>query len=64
MAIHLKAARINAGYTQAQAAKALGIAKTTLMNYEQYKTTPSIELAKRIARLYNTTVDNIIFFAE
>jgi DNA-binding XRE family transcriptional regulator len=64
MAIHLKAARINAGYTQDQAAKALKIAKSTLANYEKYKTTPDIEMAKRIARLYNTTVDNIIFFAE
>lgn len=64
MAMHLKAARVNAGYTQEEAAKMLGIGKRTLVNYEQYKTVPSIELAKKMAELYRTSVDNIIFFAE
>ena len=63
MAIHLKAARVNAGYTQATAAKALGIGKSTLCNYEQYATKPDIETAKKIAKLYGLTVDDIIFFA-
>lgn len=64
MAIHLKAARVNAGYTQAAAAKKLKISKGTLANYEKYRTKPDIELSKRMAELYNTTVDNIIFFAH
>lgn len=64
MAIHLKAARVNAGFTQEEAAKELGIGKRTLVNYEQYKTIPSIELAKKIAELYRSSVDEIIFFAE
>lgn len=64
MAITLKAARVNAGYTQKEAAKSLNISKNTLANYEKYKTKPDIELSKRIAVLYRTTVDDIIFFAE
>lgn len=64
MAIHLKAARVNAGYTQRGAAKALGISKGTLANYENYKTKPDIEMSKKIAALYNTTVDDIVFFAK
>lgn len=64
MAIHLKAARVNAGYTQEEAAKKLGIGKRTLVNYEKYKTKPSIEVAKKMAELYHTTVDEIIFFAK
>lgn len=64
MAIHLKAARVNAGYTQEEAAKKLNIAKGTLANYEKYKTKPDIEMSKKIAALYRTTVDNIIFFAN
>lgn len=63
MPIQLKAARVNAGYTQAEAAKALGISKGTLLNYEKYRTKPDIELSKQIAQLYKTTVDEIIFFA-
>lgn len=64
MAIHLKAARVNAGYTQNEAARALEISKGTLVNYEKYRTKPDIEMSKRIAELYKTTVDNIIFFAH
>jgi DNA-binding XRE family transcriptional regulator len=64
MAIHLKAARVNAGLTQEEAAKELDISKGTLINYEKYKTKPNIEMSKRIASLYNTTVDEIIFFAN
>ena len=64
MAIHLKAARVNAGYTQEEAAKQLNISKGTLANYEKYRTKPDIEMSKKIAVLYRTTVDNIIFFAN
>lgn len=64
MAIHLKAARVNAGLTQKEAAKELNISKNTLANYERYKTKPDIEMSKKIAELYQTTVDNIIFFAN
>lgn len=64
MAIHLKAARVNAGYTQSAAAKLLDISKGTLSNYEKYRTKPDIEMSKKIAELYRTTVDDIIFFAE
>lgn len=64
MAIHLKAARVNAGLTQKEAAEKLKISKNTLANYEKYKTKPDIELSKKIAALYKTTVDDIIFFAK
>lgn len=64
MAIHLKAARVNAGFTQKDAAERLEINRNTLMSYEAYKTIPDIETAKKIAALYGLAVDNIIFFAE
>ena len=64
MAIHLKAARVNAGFTQREAAKELNISKGTLANYENYKTIPDIEMSKKIAALYRTTVNDIIFFAK
>lgn len=69
MAIHLKAARVNAGYTQEGAVtelrkEGIKISKNTLLNYELYRTTPDIVTATALARLYGTTVDNIIFFAE
>lgn len=59
MAIHLRAARVNAGYTQAEAAKALNLGKNTIASYEAYKTIPDIETAKKIAKLYGMSVDAI-----
>lgn len=64
MPIHLKAARVNAGLTQAEAAKKLGISKNTIVNYEKYKSKPCIEIAQKMAELYKLTVDDIIFFAK
>lgn len=64
MAMSLKAARVNADMTQEQAAKALGVTKGTIINYEKYRTKPSIMMSKKLAALYGCTVDDIIFFAE
>lgn len=62
MAITLKAARVNAGMNLMQAANQLGISKNTLSNYENYRTIPDIEMSKKIAALYNWSVNDIIFF--
>ena len=69
MAVHLKAARVNAGYTQSEVVnklreKGYKISKNTLVNYELYRTMPDIETAKALAALYGMIVDNIIFFEE
>jgi DNA-binding XRE family transcriptional regulator len=62
MAITLKAARVNAGMSQTEAANRLGISKNTLCNYEKYRTIPDIEMSKKIAALYDWSVNDIIFF--
>ena len=64
MQITLKAARVNAGLTQREAAKRLGISRGTLASYEMYRTKPDIEMAKRIALLYGTEVDRLIFLQK
>lgn len=64
MAITLKAARVNANFTQKEAAKKLGISKGTLASYEMYRTIPSIDTAKKIADLYGLEVDGIIFLPK
>ena len=64
MAISLKAARVNADLTQKEAAKALGISKGTLANYEMYRTSPSIDTAERIADLYGQSKNDIVFRKE
>ena len=59
MAITPKAARVNAGFTQVEAADRLNISKSTLVNYELYRTTPDIETAQAMAALYGVSVDDI-----
>lgn len=62
MPITLKAARVNASMTQAQVAKALKISRNTVASYEAYRTKPDIETSEKLAKLYNLSVDDIIFF--
>ena len=57
MAVHLKAARVNAGFTQSEVVtelreKGYKISKNTLVSYELYRTMPDIETAKALATLY------------
>ena len=59
MAMSLKAARVNAGYTQEEVVTALNMSKTTLINYEKYRRKPDIETAQRIASFYGMSVDDI-----
>ena len=64
MELTMKAARVNAGYTQKVAANLLNISKGTLSSYENYKTVPDIRTSENMAKLYNLPVDNIIFYKE
>lgn len=64
MAITLKAARVNKDLTQPQAAKMLGIAVSTLVNYEKGKSFPNVATIKKMETLYETTYDDIIFLPK
>lgn len=64
MAITMKAARVNAGLTQAEAAKALNISKATLIRYEKGKAVPLVTMARDMAKLYALSVDDIIFLPD
>lgn len=61
MGITLKAARVNVGMTQRQAAEALGISRETLQNYEAGKNFPSVPIIKKIEDLYKIPYENLIF---
>ena len=61
MSITVAAARVNAGMTQLEAAKALEISKGTYCNYEKGVTAPTIFMAEKIANLYGMTLDQIDF---
>lgn len=57
----LKAARINKGLSQKQAAQALGIAEDTLSNYERGKSYPDIKILRLIEKVYGVEYNNLIF---
>ena len=60
--ISLKAARINAGLTQSEAAEKIGVSLSTLKNWEKGKTFPSQPMIDKICEVYGVAYDNIKFF--
>lgn len=64
MAITIKAARVNAGLTQEEVAKALKKSKNTIVSYEAYTSSPDINVALAMAALFGMPLDNIIWDKE
>lgn len=64
MPITLKAARLNKGYDQNEAAKLIGISPDTLSNYERGKTFPDIPILKKIEEVYDIKYDDINFLLD
>jgi transcriptional regulator with XRE-family HTH domain len=59
MKITLKAARVNAGYTQREVAKQLRMTQRSIVNYEQGNTSPTADVLQRLAILYRINIENI-----
>lgn len=59
--ITLEAARVNAGYTQKDAAKLMHISNKTLQNWETGRSFPNADKIAEICELYNIPYDNINF---
>lgn len=60
--ISLKAARVNAGLSQSDAAKKIGVAVSTLRNWESGKTFPNQPKIEKMCEVYNIPFD-VLFFA-
>lgn len=61
MKITLKAARVNAGFTQKEAAKELGVSNKTVCNWELGESVPNIKQVELLCGLYGVEYDNLIF---
>lgn len=59
--ISLKAARVNAGYTIAQAADIAGVSISTIKSWEAGKTFPSQPKIEALCAAYKMPYDNIDF---
>lgn len=57
--ITLKAARVNAGLTQKELAKELGVTNTTVNSWENGDTEPSLSQLREISRLSGIPMDFI-----
>jgi transcriptional regulator with XRE-family HTH domain len=57
----LKAARLNAGYSQKEAASLLGVSHCTMSKWERGVSMPKANQIDAICELYNVTYDMLIF---
>lgn len=48
----LVACRVQAGYTQKEAAKAIGVAEKTIISWESGASAPNMEKAQKLSELY------------
>lgn len=59
--ILLRAARVNAGFSQKEAADRLGVSNKTLGNWEKGVTFPSADKIAEICELYGVSYDHLNF---
>ncbi|MEG0919409.1 MAG: helix-turn-helix domain-containing protein [Anaerovoracaceae bacterium] len=59
--ITLASARVNAGLTQSEVAKKIGVTARTIWEWENEKSEPRISQAYMLSECYNMPLDNIFF---
>jgi putative transcriptional regulator len=59
--VTLKAARVNRGLSQKEAAEKLGIAESTLYKWETGKNKPNAKYLPKIEKVFGVQITNIIF---
>ena len=57
--ISLEAVRVNAGMTQKEWAKKLGVSNVTVVNWEKGNTEPSLSILRRMSELSGIPMDFI-----
>lgn len=64
MRTRLKELRAREGYNQTELAKKVGVSRQTISLIERQEFMPSILTAIKIARVFNTTVEDIFIFED
>ena len=57
--LSLKAARVNAGLTQEEAAQAINVTGKTLISWEKGVTHPTVDKLSRLCSLYDVQISDI-----
>lgn len=60
----IKEHRERLGMTQSELAKAVGVRRETIVHLENGRYNPSLKLAMDIAKLFETTVEQLFSFQE
>ena len=61
MQVTIKAARVNAGLTQANFAKRIGVAEKTVQNWESGASSPRADKMPQICTVLDCEIEDIIF---
>ena len=59
---HIKEHRERLGMTQSELARAVGVRRETIVHLENGKYNPSLKLAMDIAKIFDTTVEDLFQF--
>ncbi|MCC3868048.1 MULTISPECIES: helix-turn-helix transcriptional regulator [Peptostreptococcaceae] len=60
----IKVLRAERDWTQADLAKKVGISRQAVISIEKYKYTPSLELAFKIANVFDVSINNVFEYKE
>jgi len=56
--------RAERDWTQADLAKKVGVSRQAVISIEKYKYTPSLELAFKIANVFDVSINNVFEYKE
>lgn len=60
----IKVLRAERDWTQADLAAKVGISRQAIISIERYKYTPSLELAFKIANVFDVSINNVFEYKE
>lgn len=60
----IKELRSSFGYTQEQLSEKLGVSRQTIISIENGRYKPSLELAYKIAKLFQLTIEDVFIFEK
>ncbi len=64
MQISLKAARVNAGLTQAEAGEIIGVGRDTIAKWEAGRSYPDVIAFQKLCEKYGVNMDDVIFLPQ
>lgn len=60
----IKVLRAERDWTQADLAQKIGISRQAVISIEKYKYTPSLELAFKIAKVFNVSINEVFKYKD